>query len=293
MKRSKSSNGPQFVRYFGPLLDALRNLGGSGSPSEVYEKIAADLNLSDEVQNEVLKSGQSKYRNQVAWARFYLLRAGLLDDSSKHGVWSLTERGRSTQLSYEEAHNIFVEVYQQNKTTSKKTIVQHVTEESIVQEHGLPSKDYRTEILEILLALHPAGFERLAARLLRESGFTQVVVTNYIKDGGIDGYGTLQINPFVSFKVFFQCKRYKGSVSVSDIQAFRGAIVGRGDKGILITTGYFTSEARKEAADVGTIPIELIDSEKLIEMLEKLEMGLRPVTTYEVNHVFFNEFQDR
>lgn len=103
----KSVEGAQVVRYFGPLLDALRGLGGSGTPDEVVERIASDLKLSDEVQNELLPSGEPRYRNQVHWARFYLVREGLLD-SSRRGVWSLTERGRSTTLTYQQAHQIFL-----------------------------------------------------------------------------------------------------------------------------------------------------------------------------------------
>ena len=135
------------------------------------------------------------------------------------------------------------------------------------------------------------GF-RLAQRLLREAGFTQVIVTGQSGDGGIDGHGTLQINPLVSFKVLFQCKKYAKSVSPSHVRDFRGAMDGRADKGIIITTGTFTAEARREATRDGASPIELIDGEKLLDMLESLELGLRPVTTYEVNHAFFAEFRE-
>ena len=157
---------------------------------------------------------------------------------------------------------------------------------------GTPSKDYRTELIDLLLALPPSGFERLSQRLLREAGFTQVVVTGQSGDGGIDGHGTLQINPLVSFKVLFQCKRYSKSVSPSHVRDFRGAMAGRADKGIIITTGTFTAEARREASRDGVPPIELIDGEKLIDMLENLELGLRPVKTYEINHAFFGEFRE-
>lgn len=151
--------------------------------------------------------------------------------------------------------------------------------------------DYRAEILELLLNLPPAGFERLAQRLLREAGFIQVVVTGRSGDEGIDGYGTLQINPLVSFKVLFQCKRYRKSVSPSHVRDFRGAMAGRADKGIIVTTGTFTAEARREASRDGVPPIELIDGEKLVDMLEHLELGLTPVTTYEINEAFFTEFR--
>lgn len=291
MTKRKKEEGAQFVKFFGPLLDALRKLGGSGSPDEVVEQIATDLALSDEVQNDLLPSGEPRFRNQVHWARFYLVREGLLD-SSKRGVWSLTERGRVTSLTYEQAHQIFlrwVKIFQEQRRAKAETA--EPIAEQVAEGTGAPSKDYRAETIDLLLALPPAGFERLSQRLLREAGFTRVVVTGTSGDGGIDGHGTLQINPLVSFKVLFQCKRYTKSVSPSHVRDFRGAMAGRADKGIIITTGSFTAEARREASRDGVPPIELIDGEKLIDMLEKLELGLRPVTAYEVDHSFFGEFR--
>ena len=292
MTKRTADEGTKFLKFFGPLLDALRKLGGSGTPDEVVEQIAADLQISDDVQNELLPSGSPRFRNQVAWARFYLVREGLLD-SSKRGVWSLTEAGRAAHLSVQQARDIFstwVKIFDEQRRS--KAAIEEPIAEQVAEGSGAPSKDYRAEALEILLALPPSGFERLAQRLLRESGFTQVVVTGQSNDGGIDGYGTLQINPLVSFKVLFQCKRYAKSVSPSHVRDFRGAMAGRADKGIIITTGTFTTEARREASRDGVPPIELIDGEKLLDMLENLELGLLPVTTYEVSHAFFNEFRE-
>lgn len=292
MANRKAEEGTKFLKFFGPLLDALRRLGGSGTPDEVVEQIAADLNLPDELQNELLPSGGLRYRNQVAWARFYLAREGLID-SSKRGVWSLTERGRTAHVSVAQAREIFsrwVKIFDAQRRA--KGAVEEPIAEQVAESAGAPSKDYRAEVLDTLLALPPAGFERLAQRVLRESGFTQVVVTGQSGDGGIDGYGTLQINPLVSFKVLFQCKRYAKAVSPSHVRDFRGAMAGRADKGIIVTTGTFTAEARREATRDGVPPIELIDGEKLLDMLENLELGLRPVTTYEVHHAFFNEFRE-
>ena len=116
-------------------------------------------------------------------------------------------------------------------------------------------------------------------------------MTGQSGDGGIDGHGTLQINPLVSFKVLFQCKKYAKTVSPSHVRDFRGAMDGRTDKGIIITTGTFTAEARREATRDGASPIELIDGEKLLDMLETLELGLRPVTTYEINNALFLDFR--
>lgn len=291
MMRKKKDEGSQFVRYFGPLLDALRGLGGSGTPDEVVERIAKDLGLSDEIQNDLLPSGQPRYRNQVAWARFYLVREGLLD-SSKRGVWSLTEQGRGTTLSPGQAREIFlkqVRFYQEQRRL--KTQTPEPIAEQVAEGTGATPEDYRGELIDLLLKLPPSGFERLSQRLLREAGFIQVVVTGSSGDGGIDGYGTLQINPLVSFKVLFQCKRYTNSVSPSHVRDFRGAMAGRADKGIIITTGTFTAEARREASRDGVPPIELIDGEKLVDMLEHLELGLKPVTTYEIDELFFVEFK--
>lgn len=176
-----------------------------------------------------------------------------------------------------------MKIFQEQKKNKEKT---EPIAEQIAEGTGAISKDYREEALETMLALPPAGFERLAQRLLRESGFTQVVVTGQSGDGGIDGFGILQVNPLVSFKVLFQCKRYAKSVAPSQVRDFRGAMSGRADKGIT-----FTQEAKREATRDGAPPIELIDGEKLIDMLEKLELGLKAVTTYEVEHAFFNEFK--
>jgi len=283
--------GAQFVRYFGPILDALRGLGGSGTPDEVVEKIAQDLKVPEKVQNELISSGESRFRNQIAWARFYLVREGFLD-SSRRGVWSLTEQGRNTTLTQKQSREIFlkwVRIFQEQrraKASSKEPV-----EEQVAEATGAASNDYRIKTLEILLSLQPSGFERLAQRILREAGFTQVVVTGSSGDGGIDGYGTLQVNPLVSFKVLFQCKRYAKSVSPSQVRDFRGAMAGRADKGIIITTGTFTAEARREASRDGVPPIELIDGEKLVDMLENLELGLKPIKAYEVDEVFFNQFK--
>ena len=151
--------------------------------------------------------------------------------------------------------------------------------------------DHRDAVRERMLALSPGGFEKLAQRLLREAGFQEVRVTGRSGDGGIDGDGVLQVNPLVSFKVLFQCKRYSGAVAASQVRDFRGAMTGRADKGIIITTGNFTSDARKEGVRDGAPPIELVDGEKLIDMLEDLELGLIPRTTYDVDEDFFTGFE--
>lgn len=288
--KQKKNEGPQFVRFFGPLLDALRGLGGSAKADEAVDRVAQDLNVSDTTLNEVLSSGGSRFRNQVAWARFYLVREGLIG-SSKRGVWNLTEAGFKTHLTPEQANAVFGKWTKVFQAQRKQRESNESVAELVAEGTGAVSKDYRDEVLDMMLNLPPAGFERLSQRLLREAGFVQVAVTGKSGDGGIDGFGILQVNPLVSFKVLFQCKRYAKSVSPSQVRDFRGSMSGRADKGIIITTGTFTAEAKREATRDGAPPIELIDGEKLIDMLESYELGLRPVTTFEIDELFFNEFR--
>lgn len=283
MGRKKSTTGPQFTKFFVPLLEALRQLGGSGHPTEIVDLIAKNLGTSEAEQNEELKSGGNRFSNNIHWARLYLVRSGYLD-SSERGVWSLTEKGQTASLTREDVLRIFAEVQQASK----------IDEEEIKPVEELPAVetiiDYRTALMNLLKEMPPSGFERLCQRLLRESGFQSVVVTGRTGDGGIDGHGILQVNPFVSFRVLFQCKRYSGNVSASQVRDFRGAMMGRTDKGIIITTGSFTVDAKGEASRDGVPPIELVDGEKLIEMFEYLKLGLKPKTTYELNREFFEEF---
>jgi restriction system protein len=289
------AKGPQFVRYFGAVLDGLRTLGGSGRPTEVEEKIATQLRLSEVELSQVTRNGQSRYSNQVAWARFYLAKAGLLDSSTR-GVWNLTEKGNATKLSTESAMQLFRQVQVQFArpgvgTGGSAALVEPELDEAPV-ETSQQVGDYQVQLLAALKSLPPPGFERVCQRLLRESGFQQVTVTGRTGDGGIDGDGVVQVNPFVSFRVLFQCKRYDSSaVSASQVRDFRGAMAGRADKGIIMTTGSFSADARKEAVRDGVHPIELVDGEKLIHMFEMLELGLRPVRTFQVDDTFFDEFR--
>ncbi len=288
-------NGPKFVRFFAPVIEALKELGGSGRPAEVRDVIAGKIGISEQERTDLLDGGTPRFDNQVGWARFYLVKAGLVD-SSKRGVWSLTDKGREIEsLPYDQALHLFKRIHSefQEERDSGTEVIEPEVEETIAPNDTASSDDssYRKKLLDILLSLPPSGFERLCQRLLRESGFEQVTVTGRSGDGGIDGSGLLQINPFVSFKVLFQCKRYTNSVSVSQVRDFRGAMLGRADKGIILTTGTFTSDAQKEAVRDGVPPIELVNGDKLLDMFEGLELGLTSRTTYDVNLHFFQEFQ--
>jgi restriction system protein len=294
----QTDSAPAFVKYIPPVIAALRQLGGSGRPDEVRSAIAKAQNISEEEQARPLPSGvQSRFENQVHWARFYLAKGGYID-ASRHGVWTLTDKARTLgSVSAAQAKDIYravVAEFGRSRSAAVSPAGPEPSDEQIAPAGGVEYAfiNYREAIGARLRALSAGGFERFCQRLLRESGFEEVTITGRSGDGGIDGIGILQVNALVSFKVLFQCKRYVGSVTPSQVRDFRGAMMGRADKGIIITTGSFTSDARKEAVRDGVPPIELVDGDKLVTMLEQLELGLTPRRTYEIDTAFFDQFEE-
>jgi len=256
---------PKFDELFNPLLNALHDLGGSATIAEMEERVGRILKLSESEINEVHRGKLSKFAYRLAWARNYLKNFGLLENSNR-GVWSLSQRGRQT------------------KSVDKKEVKTFVTRKfrdiSTIEEEVGEGKDPRRsprlwneELHEELLKLKPDAFERLCQRLLRESGFVQVEVTGRAGDGGIDGKGILRIG-LLSFHVIFQCKRYQGSVASKHIREFQGTMSGRAEKGLFITTGTFTRDAKSEAIRTGAPPIDLVDGEQLVEKMKELGLGI-------------------
>jgi restriction system protein len=294
----KRDSKAEFINWFGPVLDALRALGGSAKPRELAEWIGRTRNLSDKVLNaRYEKSGQLKFPNQIAWARQYLVWDGLLD-SSKHGVWTLTPKGWKTQLTKEEAHEIFikwVKIFQELRTnkesveSEKKKVV--AAQESTDLDEGQAL--VKPNLLEVLQSISPTGFEHLCGRLLKEYNFEDIEITQRSHDGGIDGYATLKLNPFVSLSVFFQCKRFKGTVPTEKVQAFIGVMETNKrsvEKGLMITTGSFAKSAIE--IEKSNIKLELVDGDKLVEMFENVELGVVPTTIFEPDMKFFEQYRD-
>lgn len=301
---SKRKTGKtEFVKWFGPVLEALRALGGSAKPREITEWIGEKYNIPDEVLNErYQKSGVLKFQNQLAWARQYLVWEELLA-SSKHGVWTLSKKGWDTKLNETEAYDIFlkwVKVFQElrdDKEATTNTVDTEAEKIIQIQEETEPENaknNLKPTLIEVLQNLSPTGFEQLCGRLLREYDFENIEITQRSHDGGIDGYATLKLNPFVNLSVFFQCKRYSGTVPTEKVQAFIGVMETNKrsvEKGLLITTGNFA----KAALDIerSNIKLELVDGDKLVEMFEKVELGVTPKTIYEPNMAFFEPYRDK
>ena len=278
---------PKYDDLLSPVLKALRALGGSGSNQEIDDTVLAAIGATHE-QLEVAypKSGALVLPDRIAWARSSLKFPGFVANPTR-GVWVITEDGRTAaDKPNSELKQQVNAAYKVSLATRKLTQV--VSEGGGDQE---PSTErvvgWSDQLLKHIQTIQPVAFERLCQRLLRESGFTRVEVSGKSGDGGIDGAGVLRMN-LISFQVLFQCKRWKGSVGSEVVRNFRGAMQGRADKGLIITTGSFTAEARKEATRDGAPAIDLIDGEQLCDLLKTHRLGVR-VETRIVEEVVVDE----
>jgi restriction system protein len=254
---------PTFDALMNPLIQAIKSLGGSGTIEEINSKVAEIAGLTDaqlEVLHNPIQGGVTQVEYRLGWSRTYLKQFGILENSSR-GVWALTSAGSKIDHVDEK------EVARVVRANRRKA---HDEE----GEEPVVATNWRDELLDILTKMPPSAFERLAQRMLRESGFTQVEVTGRSGDGGIDGKGIMRLGGLLSFHVIFQCKRWQGSVSAGQVRDFRGAMVGRADKGLLITTGTFTKDAIREATRDGAPAIDLVDGEQFLDKLRELELGV-------------------
>jgi restriction system protein len=267
---------PTFDALMNPLLNALFALGGSGSIDEIYDKVIEIEKISEEISSvphNPDKSNMTEVDYRLAWARTYLKKYGFLENSSR-GVWALTKLAKEKKQVYPQ--DVVKTVREADKLATKPN-KKAKNEQIELEDIDAPeTQGWREELYRVLTKEVSAdAFERLTQRLLRESGFVQVEVTGRTGDGGIDGKGIAKIHGFMSFHVIFQCKKYQGTVSAGDIRDFRGAMVGRADKGLFITTGTFTPAAVKEATRDGAPPIDLVDGEQLAEKLKEFQLGIK------------------
>jgi restriction system protein len=295
---------PKLEDFYGPTLRALRDLGGSASIEEIQDRLTETERLTQQQFDQVYPtSGAQIVPDRMSWARSYLKIAGLVASGGR-GIWVLTDEGRQAVDSLSDAdllrvvtaagsaHNARLAAHRKEQAAARPSPADTPGEALAGDGAETDEADWIDALLTVLRTMDPAAFERLAQRLLRESGFVKVEVTGKSGDGGIDGSGVLRVN-LISFQVLFQCKRYAGSVSAGTVRDFRGAMQGRADKGLIITTGTFTADARREATRDGAPAIDLIDGDALCQLLRELGLGVTvtPVTTYQVriDEAFFDE----
>lgn len=263
---------PTYDELFNPLLSSMHELGGSGTVREIEAVVIKKMKLSEKDITEIHRDNQTKLSYRLAWARTYLKRYGLLENSEK-GVWRLTQKGLETKKVNPAQVNQMMRDLKENSQTKEPH------EEA----------DWRQDLLVNIRRLSPSAFEYLTQLLLREAGFEKVEVTGQSGDGGVDGKGIMRIGGLLSFHVIFQCKKYEGTVSSKHIRDFRGAMSGRSEKGLFITTGRFTPDALAEAQREGAVPIDLIDGQQLADLMLELKVG---VTMQEVvDEEWFRNFK--
>jgi restriction system protein len=259
---------PSFDKFMNPVLQALRDLGGSGTIEEINGKVFELVGLSTnqlEVPHDPEKGGPSEVEYRLHWTRTYLKKYEVLENSSR-GIWALTGKGRQIEKVSPQEVKRFVHVLDRSNRQSISDSPASETSQDTT---------WRDEAMISLLSMDPSSFERLIQRMLRECGFIQVEVTGHSSDGGIDGKGIMRLGGLMSFHVIFQCKRYRGSVGAGQIRDFRGAMVGRADKGLFVTTGNFTKDAMKEATRDGAPAIDLLDGDSLVDKLKELGLGIQ------------------
>lgn len=277
---------PKHADLLVPLFAALRKLGGSGSLEEIDDTVAEMLAIPEDLLNvlhDPEKSSRSEFQYQMAWARTYLKKYGLIDNSVR-GVWSIVPtKSHVEQIDPATIVRTVREASRAERIVSEPEAEQGSAEDELPEE----VRTWRDTLHHVLTQeIDPSAFERLIQRLLRESGFVNVEITGKTGDKGIDGKGIARINGILSFHVMFQCKRYQGAVTASEIRDFRGALVGRAEKGLFITTGRFTKGATEEATREGAPPIDLINGDELADKLKELKLG---ITTELVEHVTVEE----
>ncbi len=260
----------KYDELFNPVLKALHQLGGSGTNSEIEEEIIKILTLSDEEVEDIHRGNTTKLSYRSVWAKNYLKRVGVLENSAR-AVWALTAEGRKTPTVDKDSVKHLVKKASKTKQQNSNCI-EDTSQEEITEE--LENLTWEEELISILKKIDPSSFERLSQRLLRELGFANIAVTGKSGDGGIDGVGVIRMGGVLAFHVVFQCKRYSKPVSSSAIRDFRGAMIGRADKGIFITTATFTRDAKAEAQRDGAPLIDLVDGNEVARRLKELGLGV-------------------
>lgn len=269
-------------------LQTMRELETPATNADIAEAVAAKLGLTDQQMDIACSNGSMpEYALRVSWCRTQLKATGLAVNVDK-AVWEPTEIGRTA--SRDEVEHRYREWLRQSRRRRGTTTDQDALDDEYEADE-LPSS-WQDELLAVLHRMSWQGFEQLARRLLLAAGFDEVEVTESGRDGGIDGFGTYRPSGLISFRTSFQCKRWEAPVRSPQVQAFQGAILGQSDRGIIITTSYFTKDAIEQASRPGGLRIDLIDGARLVELLKEHQIGVRTemIEQVTIDKSFFDRF---
>lgn len=284
---------PTLTELIVPTVTALRDLGGSGRNAEIRNVVAEHLGLSEDDQ-QASQGGNnpnvSRLEYRLKWARTYLRNAGVIQSIGR-GMWELTPKGLAA--SETEALELAMHWGRAQPRSQPDDAPMDPVGDPDDAESAADDEDtaWHASVIAAVQEMDPARVERLFLRVLREEGFEQLEHTGGPGDGGIDGVGVYRIS-LLSFRIYFQCKRYQSGIGSSDIRNFRGAMEGRGERGLFVTTSWFTKSAEEEASRPGARPIDLIDGSALAELIGKHGLGVSTETrdTRTVDHSFFQDF---
>jgi len=299
---------PDFQSFFRPLLEVAGD-DEEHSLKEARERIAADFDLSQEDLNELLPSGtQRKFDNRVAWAKSYFVQAKVLE-SPRRAHFRITDRGRRLLSQGHERIDIkilnqypeFVEFHspsKQNKVSPKSASEESTSEtpEEILQKaYQSICNDLAGEILERIKSNTPSFFENLVVDLMVAMGYggSRADAGKSIGQSGDEGVdGIIKEDRLGLDVIYLQAKRWEGTVGRPEIQKFVGALHGkRSKKGVFITTGKFSEEAREYVRSIDPKVI-LLDGKELAQYMIDFDLGTSRAVTYEIKKIDSDYFAE-
>jgi restriction system protein len=305
---------PDFQSLMLPVLQSFAN-GEECTIRSIIDQVAKQYNLSSDERLQLLPSGQQPiFDNRLGWAKTYLVKALLLESTGR-GVFRITERGKTVLSETPKNINIkFLNQYSEFRTFKVPSYRGAGEETSAITPEITPSQtpterieiaysDIRSAlseaVMERVLQLSPARFERLVVELLVKMGYGGALpdagtITKLSGDEGIDG--VIKEDKLGLDMIYLQAKRWKeATVGRPEIQKFVGALAGqKASKGVFITTSAFSKEARDYAANLQQ-KIVLIDGEQLSELMIEYNLGVSIAQTYLIKRVdndYFDENLD-
>lgn len=270
--------------------------------SKFTDPLIKHFNLTDEEATKEYESGNGLiFVDRISWALSYFALTGILN-RPKRGSYVISALGKTFLDKTNEEINIFVKqkmLERQAEKLNNTELGQDVEKNNINQNANTPQEQlyasYETirqetyeEILDTILTKTPMAFERLVVELLQKMGYGGAVekagrVTQYSKDGGIDG--EIYEDVLGLGRIHIQAKRYQKSNTIGrpDIQSFAGALLGdNANKGVFITTSKFSTDAVIYAQNLSNARIVLIDGQKLAEYIYKYGLGVQVEQTLSI-----------
>jgi restriction system protein len=298
---SRTMAVPDFQTLMLPLLKFAAD-GQQHSLAEARERLATEFSLTIEDRATLLPSGRQRvFDNRVAWAKVYLQRAGLLE-SPRRAVFVISGLGRQALNSNPARIDIrFLEQFPQFKEfrygkkeqevedSSAATIQSEATPEEVLESgYQRIRSELATELLQRVKGASPQFFEQLVVELLLRMGYggSRQEAGRAIGKAGDEGLdGIITEDRLGLDAIYLQAKRWEGTVGRPEIQKFVGALHGkRARKGVFITTGTFSSEAKEYVAHIDP-KIALIDGEKLATLMIDFKLGVTQVASYEIHRI--------